>query len=65
MKQATKYKRISVPKQTISLLATQFGVSLVMVYNALAGRSNSDKAKKIRQSALDDYGGRYSTIQIM
>lgn len=62
MKQTTKYKRISVPKQTISLLATQFGVSLVMVYNALAGRSNSDNAKKIRQSALEDYGGNISKV---
>lgn len=64
MKQPTKYQRITVSKENVSLLATQYGVSLVMVYNALAGRTHSDNAKKIRESALKEYGGRISTIQI-
>ena len=39
----------------------QFGrpilVSEITVYNALAGRSNSDEAQRIRKEALEMYGG--------
>jgi len=64
MEEQKKYERISVAKGIISLLSTEYGVSTITVYNALAGRSNSDKAKNIREMAMSRYGGRISTIQV-
>lgn len=64
MRTRTNIKRISIARQDIKDLAEKYGVCVTMVYNALAGRSNSEAAKIIRKSAVEDYGGRVSTIQI-
>lgn len=50
--------KIIVPKEQISVLMNRFGYKKVAVYNALAYRSQSSVAQKIRKIALDSLGGR-------
>lgn len=50
--------KIIVPKEQISVLMNRFGYKKVAVYNALAYRSQSSVAQKIRKMALDSLGGR-------
>lgn len=52
-----KVQVISVSPENRDLLAKAHGSCLSAVYNALSGRSNSDKSKLIRQDALCNYGG--------
>lgn len=52
-----KVQVISVSPENRNLLAKAHGSCLSAVYNALSGRSNSDKSKLIRQDALQNYGG--------
>lgn len=50
--------KIIVPKEQIPVLMNRFGYKKVAVYNALAYRSQSSVAQKIRKMALDSLGGR-------
>ena len=50
--------KIIVPKEQLSVLMNRFGYKKVAVYNALAYRSQSSVAQKIRKMALDSLGGR-------
>lgn len=52
-----KVQVISVAPAQRDMLAKAHGSCLSAVYNALSGRSNSDKSKAIRQDALQNYGG--------
>ena len=54
---ARKKQIIQVPRENVEKLAKSMQVSKVAVWNALAYRSDSDNAKRIRQLALSDYGG--------
>jgi hypothetical protein len=55
-----KKKIIVVPVGAVPRIATAFGVTRQMVYNALAYNSNSETAMKIRKDAIDLYGGTHS-----
>lgn len=52
-----KKKIIQISRKNVDLLAESMHVSAVTVWNALAFRSDSDNAVRIRQLALSDYGG--------
>lgn len=54
---ARKKQIIQVPLENVEKLAKVMQVSKVTVWNALAYRSDSDNAQRIRQLALSDYGG--------
>jgi len=56
--------RISVSDENLLALSQRYKASRCAVYNALAYRSNSDKAKKIRSTAISELNGRISTIQV-
>ena len=56
-----KQKKIKVSKQTLEELAARWGCTKTKVYNALAYRSNSESSEKIRQEALNNYGGKEVT----
>lgn len=45
--------RLRVDKPQLVLLQNEFNISEAGLYNALAGRSNSQRAKDIRQRARD------------
>ena len=48
---------IAVPVENIPRLIQETGASKTTVYNALAFRSNTDQADKIRRMAMRDYNG--------
>lgn len=52
-----KVQVISVEPAKRDALAKAHGSCLSAVYNALSGRSKSDKSEAIRQDALRNYGG--------
>lgn len=52
-----KQRIIQVPKGAIPKIAKAYRCSSTTVYNALAGRSNSDNARIIRKAAVSHYGG--------
>lgn len=54
---AKRKKIIQIPPENVQKLQKAFNCSRVTVYNALAYRSESDKAKNIRMVALNSYGG--------
>lgn len=51
-------KKIIVPPDKVSVIAARFGCKRVAVYNALAFRSGSEVAERIRTAAMSDFGGR-------
>lgn len=55
-------KKIIVPSDTIIVIAARFGCKRVAVYNALAFRSKSDLAEKIRTMAVTEFKGRCVSI---
>lgn len=55
-----KKKIISIPRGCVSKLAQDEGCQETMVYNALAFRSESERAQRIRKKALENYGGIYT-----
>lgn len=52
-----KRKIIKVKPSCIMQIAISFGVTKQAVYNALAKRSNSEQAIKIRKEAMELWGG--------
>lgn len=54
---ARNKKIIVVPRKNISAMMTATSSSMTTVYNALAYRSDSEKAQEIRRLALSSYGG--------
>ena len=60
---ATRRIVISLTKDNLEALCKSQNVSRATVYNALNGNSGSELAQKIRQLAIDVYGGlKYSKI---
>lgn len=57
-------QRISVSKDNLTKIAEKFGCTKVTVYNALAGRTKTERSQKIRDIAVKKYGGQYSTIPV-
>ena len=57
MVKTRKMTRIFVDKSKIEKLMTKFDCGRATVYNALSYRTNSDMAEKIRNEALNRYGG--------
>ena len=49
--------KILIRKSKISLIAKTIGCATAAVYNALAYRANSDLSKKIRETAINRFGG--------
>jgi len=62
---ARKKKIIQIPRKNVGLLAQATLTSETTVYNALAYRSDSESAKKIRRLAISEYGGIETTKTIM
>ncbi len=58
MEDKKKLSRIYVPYGAGRKLAKVFGCTLQMVSIALAGKKNTELAKKIRHTALTQYGGK-------
>lgn len=54
---AKRKKFIQIPPENVQKLQKSFNCSRVAVYNALAYRSESDRAKAIRDVAKTTYGG--------
>lgn len=52
-----KKKIIQIPRKNVGLLAKAMSTSETTVYNALAFRSDSENAQRIRSLALSAYGG--------
>ena len=52
---------IKVPQGAVQKMSAAYAVTETMVYNALAGRTNSATAQKIRKDALEVYGGANET----
>ncbi len=57
MEDKNKLARIYVPYGVGRKLTKVFGCTLQMVSVALAGKRNTELAKKIRHTALTQYGG--------
>ena len=53
-----KLKKIKVSRSALETLAARFGCTVTNVYNALAYRSNSERAEMIRQDAVLSFGGK-------
>ena len=64
MAKLVRKKKIIVPRNKISVLMSRFDCAQSMVYNALAYRSKSDMAEKIRKMALIEYGGRNVSVPV-
>lgn len=64
MAKARKIKKISVEKSKIERLINVFDCSRATVYNALSYKTDSNLAKKIRQKALDYYGGVLNSVRL-
>ena len=60
-----KKKIIQVPRKNVAMLAKATLTSETTVYNALAFRSDSASAQKIRRLAISEYGGIETTKTIM
>ena len=56
-----KVRKIKVNKQNIEALSEKYYCTITAVYNALAYRSNSENAEKIRREALQNFGGKEVT----
>lgn len=56
-----KVRKIKVNKQSIEALSEKCYCTITAVYNALAYRSNSENAEKIRREALQNFGGKEVT----
>lgn len=54
-----RLKVIKVPDGMVGKIAKAHGVSECMVYNALAMRTNSQRAQVIRKEAVELYGGAF------
>lgn len=57
LKMARKKRIIQVPLGAVEKMQEEFKCSRTAVYNALAYRSESDTAKRIREAAVRSYGG--------
>lgn len=57
MSKIIKVEKILVSPKEIRQIMEVFGCTKVMVYNALAFRTNSAKAASIRSAALNAHGG--------
>lgn len=55
--QAKKIKIIKVPLEGRKKLAEKYGCRRETIYNALGFRSQSEQAERIRQDALNEFGG--------
>lgn len=64
MAKLVRKKKIIVPRNKISVLMSRFECGQCMIYNALAYRSKSDKAEKIRKMALNEFGGRNVSVPV-
>ncbi len=53
-------KVIRVPRGTTPKMMKVFGVSQFCILDALAFRSNSELAERIRDKAIKEYGGIYT-----
>ena len=62
---ARKKKIIQIPRKNVGLLAKATLSSETTVYNALAFRSDSQNAQKIRRLALSAYGGVEATKLVL
>lgn len=60
-----KKKIIQIPRKNVAMLAKATLSSETTVYNALAFRSDSTNAQKIRRLALSTYGGIETTKTIL
>lgn len=60
MEKLVRKKKILIVKDKIPSIMEKFGCCQSMVYNALAYRSNSRKAKEIRKEALNRGGQKVS-----
>lgn len=54
---AERKRIIRVPNGVAKQIAKDQGCGLTTVYSALRNMTNSDQAKKIRDLALNEYGG--------
>lgn len=60
-----KVKKIKVTPENLRKLAKAFGACESGVFNALAYRSNSERAIMIRKQAIENYGGAEVTETIV
>ena len=58
-------KIIQLPVGNVQKMMKAFNASKVGIYNALAYRSNSERAQAIRDSAIRHYGGVQTTRLIL
>ena len=63
--QEEKRKIIQVPNGNVEKLAKAARCSTTTVYNALAGRSDSETARSVRKMAINLYGGVSTTKLIL
>lgn len=49
--------KILIRKSKISPIAKKLGCATAAVYNAIAFKTNSDLSKKIRDAAINEFGG--------
>lgn len=59
-----KIEKIIVDKSKICKLMDSFDCGMATVYNALAFKSNSETAQKIRDKAINQYGGIKNVFKI-
>lgn len=60
-----RVKVIQLPQGNVQKIMKAYGVSETLVFNALAYRSNSLMAEKIRKDAVENYGGVHTTRLIL
>ena len=54
---ARKKVIISIPRGSAEKIAHEVGCSIMTVWGALAYRSDSETAKRVREVAISNYGG--------
>lgn len=58
MKKLVRIEKILVSRENLKRMTDAFQVSQYVIYNALAYRSYSERAERIRKAALETYGGK-------
>lgn len=64
MKKLVRKEKILVPRENLKRMIDSLQVSQAAIYNALAFRSDSESAAKIRDTALKKYGGKTVRIPV-
>lgn len=61
----TRKKIIKIPARSLTPLMNAFNASRASVFNALAFRSESERARMIRKAAVELYGGVETTKLVL